>query len=73
MRRRACGKTSMGKKDSILQGHKVDPEKMPEIDKENLGRLIFREVRKYFSDPAVQADYLAWREEYRKTHPAQSG
>lgn len=52
-----------------VSGHAVDCEAIPEGIKEDLSRVIFRQVREFFSNPAVQADYEKWLVEYRRTHP----
>lgn len=53
--------------------HALNHEEMPDHTKEDIGRLIFKEVRRFFSDPHVQADYQAWLIEYRKSHPSEGG
>ncbi len=53
--------------------HALDHDQLPDHVKEDLGRLIFKGVRKFFSDPAVQEDYQKWLVEYRKTHPEKGG
>lgn len=53
--------------------HTPDPDAMPDYAKEELSRVIFRQVRKFFSDPRVKADYEKWLVEYRRTHPVKGG
>lgn len=56
-----------------VSGHAVDCEALPDATKEDLSRVIFRQVREFFSDPAVKADYDKWLVEYRQTHPLAKG
>ncbi len=56
-----------------VSGHAVDCEAIPDGIKEDLSRVIFRQVREFFSNPAVQADYDKWLVEYRRTHPLEKG
>ncbi len=56
-----------------VSGHAVDCEALPGGIKEDLSRVIFRQVRGFFSSPAVQADYDKWLVEYRRTHPLARG
>lgn len=56
-----------------VSGHAVDCEALPDGIKEDLSRVIFHQVREFFSDPAVKADYDKWLVEYRRTHPLAKG
>ena len=62
-------KFSLHLSSADMEGHAVDCEVIPDAIKEELSRVIFRSVRKFFSDPAVKADYEKWLVEYRQTHP----
>lgn len=54
-------------------GHQLNTAAVPEHVVEDLCRTVFQEVRKFFSNPAVQADYEKWLVEYRKLHPQRGG
>lgn len=56
-----------------VTGHAVDCESIPDAIKEELSRIIFRNVREFFSNPTVIADYDKWLAEYRQTHPLARG
>lgn len=49
-------------------GHVISREAMPEDNKQNISQLIYREVREFFSDASVMADYEKWLVEYQKNH-----
>lgn len=52
-----------------MSDHCLDVEAIPDHTVEDFCRVIFGEVRRFFADPAVKADYEKWREEYHKIHP----
>lgn len=47
-------------------GHAPDHDAIPSHAMEDISRIVFRETRIFFSNPAVQEDYKQWLAEYQK-------
>ena len=41
----------------------LDTSKIPQVEKENIGQLVFDAVQQAFQDPAFRADYERWKAE----------
>lgn len=52
--------------DTAIPAAVLDPTLIPEHTAESIGLTVAACVRDFFSDPAVMADYLRWRKEYRQ-------
>lgn len=48
---------------TIITNAPIDPHSIPGYQLDRLTRLAIKGVRKYFQDPAVQADFERWQQE----------
>lgn len=48
---------------TIVTNAPINPQSIPGYQLDRLTRLAIKGVRKYFEDPAVQADFERWQQE----------
>lgn len=48
---------------TIVTNAPIDPQSIPGYELDRLTRSVVKAVRRYFEDPAVQADFERWQQE----------